>query len=333
MDMKHRFAVAPMMDRTDRHCRYLHRLLTGSSLLFSEMVTADAVIHGDREMLLGFDAAEHPVALQLGGSDPAKLATAAAIGAEFGYDEVNLNAGCPSSRVKSGSFGACLMLEPDLVARCVAAMKQAVDVPVTVKCRLGVDEQDVDAALDAFADAVVGAGADGVWVHARKAWLDGLSPKKNRTVPPLDYARVHRLKSRRPEVFVGINGGFDDLAACEEQLEAVDAVMVGRAAYDRPAMLASVDRALYRSSGRDVAIVDVVEAMITYAERQIAGGVPLVRIVRPMLGLFHGEAGARSWRRILTVGAHDRPESTDVIRRALDAVIAAGNSSDAELAA
>ena len=322
-----------MMDRTDRHCRFFHRLLTADALLFSEMITADAIVMGDRAALLAFDAAEHPVALQLGGSDPQALAAAAAIGAEYGYDEINLNVGCPSDRVKSGSFGACLMREPALVAACVAAIKRAVDTPVTVKCRLGVDDQDTEADLDIFADAVVAAGVDGLWVHARKAWLAGLSPKENRTVPPLDHDRVRRLKRRLPNVFVGINGGFEDVEDCRPQLHAVDGVMVGRAAYDRPAMLATVDRELYGSDRNEVPLGNIVDAMTDYADRQIATGVPLVRIVRPMLGLFRGSRGARSWRQILTVGAQDASARADVIQRAFDAVTAAGDSSAADLAA
>ncbi len=224
-------AVAPMMDWTDRHCRMFHRQLTSRALLYTEMVTADAVIHGDRERLIGFSPAEHPVAVQLGGADPGKLAEAAAIAADFGYDEINLNVGCPSDRVQSGTFGACLMRAPELVGALVAAMKAAVTVPVTVKCRLGVDEQDPEAALDALADAVAAAGTDAIWVHARKAWLEGLSPRENRDVPPLDYDRVYRLKQRLPGMFVGINGGIATLDEAEGHLAHVDGVMLGRAAY------------------------------------------------------------------------------------------------------
>ena len=246
-----RLAVAPMMDWTDRHCRFLHRQLTRQALLYTEMVVADAVIHGDRERLLGFDPVEHPVALQLGGSEPQKLAEAARIGAGLGYDEINLNVGCPSDRVQSGTFGACLMREPGLVADCVAAMKAAVDVPVTVKCRLGVDEQDPEAALDALADAVFAAGADALWVHARKAWLKGLSPKENREVPPLDYDRVYRLKARLPGRFIGINGGIASLDEAAAHLaHGVDGVMLGRAAYHTPALLAEADARLFWRAGK-----------------------------------------------------------------------------------
>ncbi|TIN32421.1 MAG: tRNA dihydrouridine(20/20a) synthase DusA, partial [Mesorhizobium sp.] len=218
-DLSKKFAIAPMMDWTDRHCRFLHRQLTRRALLYTEMVVADAVIHGERERLLGFDGTEHPVALQLGGSDPQKLAEAARIGEAIGYDEINLNVGCPSDRVQSGTFGACLMKAPDLVADCVAAMKTSVSIPVTVKCRIGVDEQDPEPALDTLADGVFAAGADALWVHARKAWLEGLSPKENRDIPPLNYNRVYRLKEKKPNKFIGINGGIQSL---EEALDHID---------------------------------------------------------------------------------------------------------------
>jgi tRNA-dihydrouridine synthase A len=325
MKTRHRLAVAPMMDRTDRHCRFFHRQLTSRALLFTEMITADAVIRGDRAALLAFSAAEHQVALQLGGSDPAGLAEAARIGADFGYDEINLNVGCPSSRVQSGSFGACLMLEPERVGACLAAMKKAVPIPVTVKCRLGVDDQDTEAALDRFADTVVAAGVDGIWVHARKAWLHGLDPKQNRTLPPLDHARVRRLKRRLPQVFVGVNGGFADTEACASELAAVDGVMIGRAAYERPAILASVDRMIYRTSTTDADPVEAALAIADYADRACRSGIPLGRIVRPILGLFHGAVGARAWRRTLTEGAAARPADSAVIRDALAAWRAAAD--------
>jgi tRNA-dihydrouridine synthase A len=319
MSTPHRLAVAPMMDRTDRHCRFFHRRLTRRALLFTEMITAEAVIRGDRAALLGFDVDEHPIALQLGGSDPASLAEAARIGADYGYDEINLNVGCPSSRVQSGSFGACLMLEPARVGACVAAMKGAVNVPVTVKCRLGVDDQDIETTLDRFAGIVVEAGVDGIWVHARKAWLRGLDPKQNRTAPPLDHARVHRLKRRLPRVFVGINGGFSEIEACAAELTAVGGVMIGRAAYNRPAILGSVDRLIYRADTGDADRDEAALAMVDYAGRACRAGVPLGRVVRPMLGLFHGSAGARAWRRTLTEGAAARPADCGVIRDALAA--------------
>ena len=292
-----------MMDWTDRHCRFLHRRLTGRALLYTEMVVADAAIHGDRERLLGFDPSEHPVALQLGGSDLAKLAEAARIGADFGYDEINLNVGCPSDRVQSGTFGACLMRTPTLVADCVAAMKRAVSIPVTVKCRLGVDDQDIEPALDAIADQVFDAGADALWVHARKAWLEGLSPKENRDIPPLDYARVYRLKQRLPGRFIGINGGIASLEEANIHLGHVDGVMLGRAAYHTPSVLAGVDALL---AGEAPAAPDwdgLMEAMASYAARHIAAGGRLAHVTRHMMGLFHGRPGARRFRQILSTDA------------------------------
>jgi tRNA-dihydrouridine synthase A len=294
------------------------------------MVVADAVIHGKRDRLLGFDPAEHPVALQLGGADPAKLAEAARIGADFGYDEINLNVGCPSDRVQSGTFGACLMRTPALVAGCVAAMKAAVSVPVTVKCRLGVDDQDTETALDALADAVLAAGADGLWVHARKAWLSGLSPKENRDVPPLDYGRVHRLKARLgTKVFVGINGGIASLAAAGEHLCHVDGVMLGRAAYHDPAMLAEVDHRLYGAPPRALDLRAVAEAMIPEVEAVIARGGRAAQVYRHMIGLFHGRPGARAWRRILTVDGAKPGAGPEVLRAALAAVEASAPEAEA----
>ena len=308
-----------MMDWTDRHCRFFHRGLTRRARLYTEMLTAEAVIRGDRERLLGFDAEEHPVALQLGGSEPVRLAEAARIGADFGYDEINLNVGCPSDRVQSGTFGACLMREPARVGECVAAMKAAVSVPVTVKCRIGVDDQDPEEALDRLADAVVAAGADAIWVHARKAWLSGLSPRENRDVPPLDYARVDRLKARLPHVFVGINGGIRDLAAACDHLTRLDGVMLGRAAYQNPAILADVDR-LLGADAEPVALEAAAERMIPYAERHCAEGGRLSAVTRHMIGLFQGRPGARRWRRILTEEGTRPDAAPDVIRRALAAI-------------
>jgi tRNA-dihydrouridine synthase A len=312
-----------MMEWTDRHCRFFHRGLTRRARLYTEMVTAEAVIRGDRARLLGFDPAEHPVALQLGGSEPERLAEAARIGVDFGYDEINLNVGCPSDRVQSGTFGACLMREPAIVGACVAAMKAVVDVPVTVKCRLGVDDQDIETALDDLADAVVAAGADAIWVHARKAWLSGLSPKENREVPPLDHGRVHRLKARLPDDFVGINGGIRDLAAAEAQLAYVDGVMLGRAAYQSPDILAHVDR-LLGDDAPPAAPEAAVARMIPYAEAHCAAGGRLSAVTRPMIGLFHGRPGARHWRRILTEEGTRPGAGPDVIRRALAAISEAG---------
>lgn len=321
----HRLAVAPMMDWTDRYCRFFHRRLSARALLYSEMVVADAVIHGNQEKLLGFDGEEQPLALQLGGSEPGKLARAAKIGADFGYGEINLNVGCPSDRVKSGSFGACLMLEPRLVADCVDAMKQAVDIPVTVKCRIGVDEQDPEVALDELADRVVAAGADAIWVHARKAWLQGLSPKENREIPPLDYGRVHRLKARLPHVFIGINGGLGSLEAARAQLAFVDGVMLGRAAYHTPGLLAAVDRDIYGEPVQPIDEMAAAEAMLPYLEAMAARGEPVHRATRHMLGLFHGQAGARRFRQILTVEAARRGVGPEVLRMALAAIREGGD--------
>jgi len=313
-------AVAPMMDWTDRHCRFLHRQLTRRSLLYTEMVVADAVIHGPRERLLGFDAVEHPLALQLGGSDPAKLAEAARIGADFGYDEINLNCGCPSDRVQSGTFGACLMRTPDLVADCVAAMKASVSIPVTVKCRLGVDDQDTGPALDDMADAVFAAGADALWVHARKAWLQGLSPKENRDIPPLDYARVHALKTRLPNKFIGLNGGLESLSHALENIGPTDGVMLGRAAYHTPLVLAEADHLIYGEAPRAFDPDALIDAMTAYAARHIAAGGKVGHVARHMTGLFHGQPGARRFRQILSTEASRADADQSVIMRAYAAL-------------
>ena len=313
-------SVAPMMDWTDRHCRFLHRLLTRRALLYTEMVVADAVIHGDRERLLGFDPVEHPVALQVGGSDPAKLEKAARIGADFGYDEINLNVGCPSDRVQSGTFGACLMLTPDLVAECVAAMKRAVDVPVTVKCRIGVDEQDPEEALDTLADGVFAAGADALWVHARKAWLQGLSPKENRDVPPLDYGRVYRLKERFPDRFIGINGGIQTIDQAVDHLSHVDGAMLGRAAYHDTALLGGADANVYGDAPEAPDWNRVRDAMMEHAARHIASGGRLIHVTRHMTGLFQGVPGARRYRQVLSSGASVRGAGPQIIAEAFAAV-------------
>lgn len=321
-----RFCVAPMIDWTDRHCRFFHRLLTRRARLYTEMVTAPAIRHGDPRRLLAFSGAEQPVAVQLGGSDPAELAEAARIAEGFGYVEVNLNVGCPSDRVQSGRFGACLMAEPLLVARCVAAMKAAVSVPVTVKCRLGIDDQDIEASLDAFVAAVRDAGADLVIVHARKAWLHGLSPKENREIPPLDYGRVHRLKQAFPRLPIVINGGIGSLDEALVQLAHVDGVMLGRAAYQRPGLLAEVDGRLFGEADRQSDPVTAVEAYAEYAAAMHAGGVPLHHLTRPLLGLFHGAPGARLWRRMLSVDAQRPGASTRLLHEALSMVTAAARS-------
>ena len=317
-----RFAVAPMMDWTDRHCRMFHRLLTRRALLYTEMVVADALIHGDVERHLAFHRSEHPVALQIGGSEPHKLARAVEAARPFGYDEINLNVGCPSDRVQSGTFGACLMRTPDLVARCVAAMKDVADVPVTVKCRIGVDEQDPETALDALADAVFGAGCDGLWVHARKAWLEGLSPKENRDIPPLDYDRVHRLKARFPDRFVGINGGLGDVETAAAQRAHVDGVMLGRAAYQRPALLMGVDAAFYGDDAPTAELDTIRDAMMAYTARHIAAGGRASHVTRHMIGLFQGRPGARRFRQILTVDAARPGADEQVIAQAFEAVTA-----------
>ena len=316
-----RVSVAPMMDWTDRHCRALHRALSRRTLLYTEMLTTGAVLHGDRERLMGFDPLEHPVALQLGGSDPGELAEAAKIGEALGYDEINLNVGCPSDRVQSGRFGACLMKEPELVADCMSAIGSAVSIPATVKCRLGVDDQEPERSLFDLVDRCARAGVRVFVVHARKAWLKGLSPKENRDIPPLDYALVYRLKRERPHLTVAINGGVASLEEAEAHLAAgVDGVMLGRAAYHEPALLGEADRRLFGDAGPDIAPAAAVRAFLPYVERQLAQGVKLPAMTRHMLGLFHGRPGARSWRRILTVEAIRPGAGVGVIERALEAV-------------
>lgn len=314
-----------MMDWTDRHCRAFHRALTTKALLYTEMVTAPAVVHGDRERLLGFDAVEHPVALQLGGSDPAQLAEAARIGQAFGYDEINLNVGCPSDRVQSGRFGACLMREPDLVAECMAAIKEAVLVPATVKCRIGVDDQDPRVSLFATVDACAAVGIEVFIIHARMAWLQGLSPKENRDVPPLDYGLVRRLKRERPQLSVSINGGIASLAEAEAHLDdsdgvQLDGVMLGRAAYHEPAILGQADRRLFGASTPDVDAFAAIDRYRAYLAARLEEGVHLPAMTRHMLGLMHGRPGARAFRRILTVEATAPGAGLEVVDRAVDAV-------------
>ena len=308
-----------MMDWTDRHCRFFHRLMTRRALLYTEMVTANAVMFGDRARLIGFDESEHPVALQLGGAESGALAAAAAaaVGADFGYDEINLNVGCPSDRVQGGAFGACLMREPALVGDCVAAMKAAVAVPVTVKCRIGVDEQDSEEALDAMTRAVVAAGADALIVHARKAWLKGLSPKENREVPPLDYGRVYRLKQAWPSVRIVINGGVGSLDEAKAHLEHVDGVMLGRAAYQSPEILLDVDARFFGEDAPADDAFEVVERLLPYIEARLAEGVRLHQITRHVLGLFAGRPGARAFRRHLAVEACKRGADIGVLSEAV----------------
>jgi tRNA-dihydrouridine synthase A len=315
--MHHRFSVAPMMDWTDRHCRVFHRLMTRRARLYTEMLTTGAILHGDRQRLLGFDASEHPVALQLGGSDPRDLASAAKIGEDFGYDEINLNVGCPSDRVKDGRFGACLMAEPALVAEGVHAMKRAVNIPVTVKCRIGIDDQDPEVALDILARGVIAAGADALIVHARKAWLNGLSPKENRDIPPLDYDRVYRLKTALPDVPIIINGGIESLAEAKQHLIHVDGVMLGRAAYQEPWRLLTVDPELFGEPAPYVAMKDVFEVMIPYIEVELAAGTRLHSMARHFVGAFHGVPGARAFRRHLAENGVKSGAGVNVLRDAI----------------
>ena len=306
-----------MMDWTDRHCRVFHRLLSRRARLYTEMLTTGAIIHGDRKRLLGFDASEHPLALQLGGSDPRDLATSAKIGEDFGYDEINLNVGCPSDRVKDGRFGACLMAEPELVASCVDAMKRAVGVPVTVKCRIGIDDQDPEVSLDRLARGVIAAGADALVVHARKAWLNGLSPKENRDVPPLDYDRVYRLKAALPGVPVVINGGIAAIEEAKAHLAHVDGVMLGRAAYQDPWRLLCVDPLLFAEAAPYATMKDALAAMTPYIERELARGTRLHAITRHFVGAFHAVPGARAFRRHLAEQGTKSGAGVSVLREAI----------------
>ncbi len=315
--LDYRFSVAPMMDWTDRHCRVFHRLMTRRARLYTEMLTTGAIIHGDRRRLLGFDQTEHPVALQLGGSDPRDLATAAKIGEDFGYDEINLNVGCPSDRVKDGRFGACLMAEPALVAAGVEAMKRQVKIPVTVKCRIGIDDQDPEVALDTLARGVIAAGADALIVHARKAWLEGLSPKENRDVPPLDYDRVYRLKASMANVPIIINGGITGLAEAKQHLAHVDGVMLGRAAYQEPWRLLAVDPELFGEVVPYATMKDVFEAMMPYIEDELAQGTRLHSITRHFVGAFFGVPGARAFRRHLAENGTRPGAGVNVLRDAV----------------
>jgi len=314
------FAVAPMMDWTDRHCRVFHRSLTRAALLYTEMVTAQAIIRGDRQKLLSFDVQEHPLALQLGGSDPLLLAEAAKIGEGFGYDEINLNVGCPSDRVQGGHFGACLMAEPLLVAECFAAMQGAVKVPVTIKCRIGVDDQDEETALDTFVGTVAAAGCKTFIVHARKAWLQGLSPKENREIPPLNYDLVRKLKEAHPHLHIELNGGLESVAESLPHLETLDGIMLGRVAYHQPWQLTQVDPTFLNASAPVSTRREAVEAMLPYVERHLATGAPLHHITRHMLGLYHAQAGGRLWRQVLTVEGQKSGAGAEVLLKALDVV-------------
>lgn len=316
----HSFCVAPMMDWTDRHCRVLHRHLTRHALLYTEMVTAQAIRHGDRERLLGFDPFEQPVALQLGGSDPGLLSDAARIGEDYGYCEINLNIGCPSDRVQEGRFGACLMAEPQLVADCVAAMRRAVKIPVTVKCRIGIDDQDEAAGLNLFVKSVAATGCDTFIIHARKAWLKGLSPKENREIPPLNYSRVHQLKADFPHLNIILNGGLATLEQANEEMHSLDGVMLGRAAYHTPWLLADVDSAFYQKANPLTNRIDAVTGMFPYIEEHLRRGDSLSKMTRHMLGLFHGQPGGRHWRQIISEQSHLPAAGIDVLRRGLDAI-------------
>lgn len=322
-DAGHRVCVAPMMDYTDRHFRYLLRLMSRRVLLYTEMVTTGAILHGQRERFLAFHPAEHPLALQLGGSNPAELAACARIGAEYGYDEINLNVGCPSDRVQSGRFGACLMAEPELVADCVAAMIAASAVPVTVKTRIGIDERDSYEHLYAFIAGIVTAGCRVVIIHARKAWLQGLSPKQNREVPPLRYDVAQRLKADFPELGVIVNGGIRTLTEMETHLDALDGVMVGREACSNPYLFADTDQRFFGVKTPVLTRDEIVKAAFPYMAAQLAEGVPLARITRHLLGLYQGQPGARRWRRYLSEQAPRPGAGTEVVSEALDYLRAA----------
>lgn len=315
--LSRRFCVAPMMDWTDRHDRYFLRQISSKALLYTEMVTTGAIIHGDRERLLGFDEAEYPLALQLGGSDPADLALSTKVAEDWGYDEVNLNVGCPSDRVQSGSFGACLMAEPELVARCFEAMQGATSLPVTVKCRIGIDDQDPQVALRDFIGQVSAAGCKTFIIHARMAWLKGLSPKENRDVPPLDYELVYAVKRENPGLEIIINGGIMSLDEVDAHLEYCDGVMLGRAAYQTPYILSTVDQRYFSASGAPRNEHEIVRAMVPYIEKHMSKGGSLFQVTRHMLGLFHGVPGARQWRRYLSENAYKKDARIDVLLDAL----------------
>jgi tRNA-dihydrouridine synthase A len=316
-----RFSIAPMMEWTDRHCRFFHRVLTRRALLYTEMITTGAVLRGDRARLLGFDPAEHSVAVQLGGSDPQALAESARICADMGYDEINLNVGCPSDRVREGRFGACLMAEPVLVGDCVAAMKAAVRIPVTVKCRIGIDEQDPEESLDTLTRSVVAAGVDALIVHARKAWLDGLSPRENRDIPPLDYDRVYRLKRAYPALEIALNGGIGSVDQAATHLAHLDGVMMGRAAYQEPWRLLGVDPLIYGVAAPCPSAKDAIEAFLPYVERELARGTRLHSMTRHILGLFHGVPGARAFRRHIATEAVKPGAGIAVLRDAVSLVM------------
>lgn len=319
--LNRKISIAPMMDLTDRHDRYFLRLISPHALLYTEMMTTGALLHGDYQRFLAFDALEHPIALQLGGSEPEKLAQCAKLGKEFGYDEINLNVGCPSDRVKVGRFGACLMLEPQWVGECVAAMKNVVTIPVTVKCRIGVDHHDSYQELCQFIDTVHQAGCDVFIIHARKAWLNGLSPKQNREIPPLQYETVHAIKRDFPHLTIVINGGIKQTAEIENQLNYVDGVMIGREAYANPYWLAEIEKYIFSFDINKIGNRDlIIEKFIPYIEQQLKNGVKLSSITRHILGLYQGQKGARMWRRSLSENAHRFNAGIEVINEALQHV-------------
>jgi len=324
LNKEFKVSVAPMMDWTDRHCRWFHRRLSGHILLYTEMVVADAIIHGPRDRLLGYDMSEHPIALQIGGSDPAKLAAACRIAQDYGYDEMNINIGCPSDRVQSGRFGACLMEEPDLVAECYAAMANAADVPVTVKCRLGVDDQNLEQTLPEFIEKVAAADCNHFIIHARKAWLKGLSPKENRDVPPLDYTLVREMKARYPHLEIVLNGGLTSLDQAQTETEGLDGVMYGRAAYHDPWMLSRVDEVFYGAAPQIISRFDIVEDVIQYARAYENDNPSVKALARHIMGLFAGQPGARLWRRQLSENTAKRLKPSAVITEAAQAMRAFG---------
>jgi tRNA-dihydrouridine synthase A len=319
-DLDRRISVAPMMDRTDRHDRFFLRQISSSALLYSEMITTGAILHGDRERFLRFDAAEHPVALQLGGASPDELARCAEIGADWGYDEINLNVGCPSDRVQNARFGACLMNEPQLVADCIAAMRRAVDIPVTVKTRIGVDDRDSWEDFTHFVETVAATGCDVFVIHARKAWLQGLSPKENREIPPLHYDTVYRMKQTWPELSVVINGGITTVGEVRDHLREVDGVMIGRAAYENPWLLAEIEREIVGGAA-PAARLEALDPYLSYMDRELENDVPLHAMARHALGLFQGQRGARAWRRHISENAPRSGAGTDIVREAAEFVL------------
>ena len=319
-ELNRKFTVAPMLDWTDRHCRHFHRLLTKYAILYTEMVTTGALLNGDVDRHLRFDVAEHPVALQLGGSDPHDLAACARMAADYGYDEVNINVGCPSERVQKGAFGACLMAEPELIGECVNAMQAAVRIPITVKNRIGIDDQDDYEGLHRFISTVAQAGCRTFIIHARKAWLKGLSPKENREIPPLRYELVYQIKREFPQLEILINGGITTLEQCQQHLQYVDGVMVGREAYHNPWVLAQVDAQLYGTSSAVDDRKAIVEAFLPYVQQQLEQGVPLGHMTRHILGIFQGMAGARAWRRHISENAHKAGAGVELLREAMQMV-------------